>query len=67
MKRAAGEYTDHIKYVEIDTDVRENLYNWGIADAIFIDDKKINTGPPPSYDRLRKILKKKMKKFSQIA
>lgn len=63
MKRAAREYEDHIKYVEVDTDIKENLDEWGIEDAIFIDDKKINTGPPPSYEKLQKLLKKKMRKY----
>ena len=62
MKRAAGEYHEKIRYVEIDTDNSDNLHEWGISDGIFIDDKSINTGPPPSYDKLQKILKKRMKR-----
>ncbi len=61
MKRAADGYMDRIRYIEIDTDEKENLNEWGIGDAIFIDDKQINTGPPPEYEKLRKILKKKIK------
>lgn len=63
MKRAACEYSDNIKYVEIDTDARENLEEWGLADAIFIDNRIISTGPPPSYEKLRKILRKMMMKI----
>lgn len=63
MKRAAGEYHSHIKYVEIDNDIKENLNEWGISDAIFIDKKQINTGTPPSYKKLQKLLGKKMKNF----
>ena len=66
MKRAAGEYHDKIRYVEIDTDVRNNLEEWGMADGIFIDDKQINTGPPPSYPKLKNALKKKMKRVLKV-
>lgn len=66
MKRAASEYQNHIKYIEIDTDIKDNLNEWGIADAIFIDDMKINTGPPPSYIKLQKLLKKKVMKISKL-
>jgi N-acetylglutamate synthase-like GNAT family acetyltransferase len=62
MKRAVTEYGDKIEYIEIDTDKRNNLEEWGISDAIFINDKQINTGPPPSYKKLQKLLKKKVEK-----
>ena len=63
MKKAANEYADHIRYVEIDTDRKDNMEEWGIEDAIFIDDMKINTGPPPSLEKLRKLLKKRMQRL----
>lgn len=63
MKRAAGEYQHHIKYIEIDTDSKENLDEWGIEDAIFIDGREINTGPPPSFEKLQRILKRRMRKY----
>jgi N-acetylglutamate synthase-like GNAT family acetyltransferase len=58
MKRAVQEYGTRIEYVEIDTDSRQNLEEWGIADAIYIDDRQINTGPPPSFKKLQKLLKR---------
>lgn len=62
MKRAVSECGDKFDYVEIDTDNRESLAEWGIADGIFIDDKALAFGPPPSYETLRKALKKKLKR-----
>lgn len=62
MKRAATEYGDRIEYVEIDTDERNNLEEWGISDAIFINDKQIRTGPPPPYKKLQKLLKKRVER-----
>jgi hypothetical protein len=60
MKRAAGEYPDRVKYVEIDTDIKDNLNEWGMADAIFIDDKQVSTGPPPGFTKLQKLVKKRV-------
>lgn len=65
MKRAAAEYPDGVNYVEIDTDIKKNLDEWGVADGIFVDDKQIRTGPPPGYEKLQKILKKKMKRIGK--
>ncbi len=58
MKRAAGEFGDRVGYAEINTDDKANFDEWGISDAVFINDRRINTGPPPSYERLRGILRK---------
>ena len=30
----------------------------GIVDALFIDDKRVRTGPPPSYEKIKKLIKK---------
>ncbi|MFA6504757.1 MAG: hypothetical protein WCT14_01595, partial [Treponemataceae bacterium] len=62
MKRAAGEYPDKTKLVEIDTDLPANLDEWGIADAIYLNDRLIPTGPPPSYEKLRKLVRKAVEK-----
>jgi GNAT superfamily N-acetyltransferase len=60
MKRAVAELGGGIDYREIDTENRANLLEWGIADAIFVDGRAVATGPPPSYDKLRKILRRKL-------
>lgn len=60
MKRAALEAGDKVRYREIDTDERAALEEWGLSDAIFIGDKQINTGPPPSYERLRRLLARRL-------
>jgi GNAT superfamily N-acetyltransferase len=67
MKRAVSEQSGKVDYVEIDTDNRENLAEWGIADGIFIDDKAVAFGPPPTYDKLRKTLQKKLKRVKTTA
>ncbi|MBN1291763.1 MAG: hypothetical protein JXB48_07975 [Candidatus Latescibacteria bacterium] len=35
--------------------------NWGISSALYIDNKKLNTGPPPTYDKIRKLIEKHVK------
>lgn len=53
-KRAAAEFGDKVVFREIDTRNRETFLEWGVSDALFIDDKRIRTGPPPSYEKIRK-------------
>lgn len=61
-KRAAGEYGDKVVFREINTFDRDIFSEWGIDDALFIDDKQVRTGPPPSYEKIRKLIAKRVKK-----
>lgn len=61
-KRVAGEYPDQVEFVGINTNDRSLLLEYGIVDGLFVDDKQIRTGPPPSYEKLKKIIGKKVKK-----
>ena len=62
-KRAAAESGDKVVFKEIDTFNRDVFLEWGIADALYIDDKQVRTGPPPSYKKLKKLIAKKVKKL----
>jgi len=62
-KRAAAELGDKVELTEIDTSERENLLEWGIPDGLFIDGKEVRTGPPPSYDKIRKLVVKRVRKL----
>ncbi|GAI77393.1 unnamed protein product [marine sediment metagenome] len=62
-QRAATEFGDKVVFTEIDTFNRETFLEWGIADALFIDDKEIRTGPPPSYEDVKKKIAKRVKKL----
>lgn len=62
-KRAAGELGDKVLFNTVDTFDRQTFLQWGISDALFIDDKKVNTGPPPSYEKIRKMIENKVKKL----
>ena len=63
-KRAAGEYGDNVVFREINTFDRDIFFEWGIDDALFIDDKQVRTGPLPSYEKIRKLIAKRVKKRS---
>ena len=62
-KRASSMFPDKVVFQEIDTSVRANLNEWGIADGLFIDGKPVNTGPPPSFEKIKKLIEKKVRKL----
>ncbi|HKJ70067.1 MAG TPA: hypothetical protein VKA68_19095 [bacterium] len=63
-KRAAESFGDQVVFQEIRTQDRETFRSWGIADALFIDGKEVNTGPPPSYERIRKKIARRVKRIT---
>jgi GNAT superfamily N-acetyltransferase len=62
-KKASLEFGDKVEFQEINTFNREVFLDWGISDALFIDGKKIRTGPPPSYEKIQKKIAKKVGKL----
>ena len=63
-KRAAGEFGDEVVFREIDTSNRDVLMEWGISDALYIDDKQVRTGPPPSYEKIYEHISKRVRKLN---
>ena len=61
-KRAAGEIGGPVAFKEYDTTDPEVFSEWGILDALYIDGKQIRTGPPPSYEKIEKTIRKAGKK-----
>ncbi|MFC1953395.1 GNAT family N-acetyltransferase [Chloroflexota bacterium] len=62
-KRAAAKFGSDVVVRQIDTLNRDNLLEWGISDALYIDGKQVRTGPPPSYEKIRKIIAGRVKKL----
>ncbi len=62
-KRATAEFGNKAVFREINTFDRDILLEWGIADALFIDDKQVRTGPPPSYGKIKKRIAKRIRKL----
>jgi len=62
-KRAAAEFGDAVVFRQVDTYDREVFSEWGIADALFIDDKQVRTGPPPPYEKVKRLIARRVKKL----
>jgi GNAT superfamily N-acetyltransferase len=62
-RRAAAEFKENVVFTEIDTSDRAVFLEYGISDALFIDEKTIRTGPPPSYDKIRRQILKRVKRL----
>ena len=55
-KRAAAELGDKVVFREISTFNRDSFLEWGVSDALFIDGKQVRTGPPPSNEKIKKMI-----------
>ncbi len=64
MKRASLEFPGKINLQEHDTIDKNVAEEWGISDALFIDGREIGLGPPVSYEKLRKKIKKSVRRIS---
>ena len=62
-KRACSEFGDKVKFEAIDTSRRDVFFDWGISDGLFINGREVRTGPPPSYEKIRKLIAKQAKRF----
>jgi GNAT superfamily N-acetyltransferase len=62
-KRAAAEFGDKVYWREIGTLDRDAYREWGISDGIYLDGKNIRTGPPLSYDKIKRVIAKRVKKL----
>jgi len=60
-KRAASEFGDQVVFRAVDTFNRETILEWGVSDALFVDQKQVRTGPPPSYKKIKKRIAKRVK------
>ena len=63
-KSAASGFGDKVDFREINTFDRNAFLEWGHSDALFIDEKQVRTGPPPSEEKISKIIARKVKKLS---
>lgn len=63
-QRAAQEFGERVVFQEIDTTDPQTFEEWGVADGVFIDGKLANWGPPLSYEKLRKLIEKRVRRLS---
>lgn len=62
-RRAAAEFGDEVVFREIDTTERETLLEWGQPDALFINKKSVRTGPPPSFEVIRRKIARRARRL----
>lgn len=59
-RRAAAEFGDRVAFREIDTSSRAAAAEWGVVDAVLVDGKNVQKGPPPSYDKIRALIERRV-------
>jgi len=62
-KRASKKFGDKVVFQEVDTSDKEVLKQTGLVNVFFVDGMPIKTGPPPSYEKIKKIIEKRVKKL----
>ncbi len=62
-RRAAEELGPGVEYRTVDTTDRSVALEWGDTDAVFVDQKRVSTGPPASYKKVRKTIEKRLKRI----
>jgi len=62
-KRACADMGEQVIFREIFTRDRAAYREWGISDAVYVDDKSLRSGPPMSYKKIHKHIDKKVKKL----
>lgn len=60
-RRAASAFGGEVAFKEIDTFDRKIFLEWGISDAVFLDDKALSKGPPLKFETIRKKIARKVK------
>ena len=60
-RTAAEEFGDKVVFRTIQTNDKEVMRLYGERAALYVDDKKVRTGPPPSYEKIRAVIAKKAK------
>lgn len=64
-KRAAASFGDKVVFQEINTFDRPTMLEWGMVDGLFINGRKLKDGPPPSYEKIHRMIARKVKKLSK--
>jgi len=62
-KRAASEIGDKAVLRTINTNDKEIMRQYGEKQALYIDNKNVRIGPPPSYKKIKKLIEGKVKKL----
>jgi hypothetical protein len=59
-RRAAGGFGDGVIFREVMTSDKESMREFGVKDAVFVEDENLFTGGPPSFEDIVKAIKQKL-------
>lgn len=62
-KRAAVALGDDVLFESVDTSEQSAMIGCGQSDCVYLDGTRIQTGPPPSYERIYKMMAKRVRKL----
>ena len=62
-RKAAAEFGDKAVFRAVDTFDRDTYLAWGAHNELYIEDKRATAGPPLSYDKIKKLIQKRVKKL----
>jgi GNAT superfamily N-acetyltransferase len=62
-RRAAAPFGDRVRIGVVDTTDRATLLRWGDSDALFVDGKRVRTGPPPSEAKLARLIRRRVERL----
>lgn len=61
-RRAAEAFPGKAEFVGVETEDKASFLGCGISDGLFIDGKEVRTGPPPSYEKIRSLVERRLRK-----
>lgn len=59
-RKAAALFGERVEFRAIDTLERAAIEEWGQMDALFVDGRPVRTGPPPSQEKLVKLIARRV-------
>jgi len=60
---AAAEFGDDVDFTTIDVTDRDTFLRCGHTDAVFVDGKPLQRGAPPSYEKVRQTIEKRVQRL----
>jgi GNAT superfamily N-acetyltransferase len=64
-RRAASAFGDEVEFRAVNTFDHAVFKEWGEPDAIFVDGKSIRMGPPPTYEKIKKAIAKRVRQLGR--
>ena len=62
-RHAAARFGDAVECRLVDTFDRDAMLAWGETDALFVDDRRVSTGPPPSEAKLARLIGRRVRRL----